>query len=207
MNTIDEIAGLNSRLNSLTNDITSIRTTANAAHSRAEDAEMAVNHLEDVIEDGKPKKNQSANRSQQHIWVQMDHTGAYHPVDLTQCGISRRQSDAVLDALFDVSCKSANTSPFIVIAPAGQQTQQLPAKANSGPDAMTLNSRQSQAANPTVGQIWIDRDPRRRGTRTITIEKIDGKWAVCRSSVGNHRVNILLNRFNRYELVQDVLPI
>ena len=53
-----------------------------------------------------------------------------------------------------------------------------------------------------VGQVRLDPDPRSKGERTVTVERIVGRLARAVSSAGRH-TSIALHRLEHWPLVTD----
>lgn len=62
--------------------------------------------------------------------------------------------------------------------------------------------------NIKVGQVYADKDKRRQG-RQLRVERINGDWAECstrsndQAEFGRKLTRINLNRFSRYQLIED----
>lgn len=52
-----------------------------------------------------------------------------------------------------------------------------------------------------AGQVRLDPDPRQKGTRTVTVERIDGRYAYGLSSAGI-KTRILTDALAKWPLVQ-----
>lgn len=70
-----------------------------------------------------------------------------------------------------------------------------------------MTSERAEMADPEVGQVWRDTDPRGGPTfRIVGIEgdvRIPSGFAVVTDLLGKRKRRIRLNRFNRYELLTD----